>query len=64
MVVAAHDIELNVIHTPGVELQMADALSREHTDVKFANIVNSSFDIKNAKRVHPNDDLFNIDNTW
>ena len=64
MVVAAHDIELNVIHTPGVELQLADALSREHTDLKYANIVNRSVDIENAERVHPNDDLFNIDNTW
>ena len=64
MVVAAHDIELNVIHTPGVELQLADALSREHTYLKYANIVNRSVDIENAERVHPNDDLFNIDNTW
>ena len=59
MVVTAHDIELNVIHTPGVELQLADALFREDTDMKFANIVNSSIDIESAKRVHPIDDLFN-----
>ena len=37
-VVATHDIDLEVIHTPGLSLELADALSCEHLSSKFASI--------------------------
>ena len=60
VVVAAHDIDLDVVHTPGVELVLADALSREHKDNKPKNIVNNSEQLKKAMRVYPRDELFRI----
>ena len=62
VVVAAHDIDLDVVHTPGVELVLADALSREHKDNKLKNIVNNSEQLKKAVRVYPHDELFRISN--
>ena len=36
MISATHDIKLNMIHTPGLQLELADALSREHLSEKYA----------------------------
>ena len=62
MVVAANDIDLNVVHTPGLSLVLADALSREHLDMVHADIVKRSEEIKYAVRVFPQDSLFKIEN--
>ena len=62
-VVAANDIDLNVVHTPGLLLNLADALSREHTDIKFRRVVQQSPEIAKAVRVYPRDNLFEIENT-
>ena len=62
LVVASYDIELNVVHTPGLEIKIADALSREHTDIKFARLVKEDSHLKVAKRVNPSDALFQLKN--
>ena len=62
MVVAANDIDLNVVHTPGLPLVLADALSREHLDMVHADIVKRSEEIKYEVRVFPQDSLFKIEN--
>ena len=62
LVAATNDIELNVIHTPGVELTVADALSRRHLDKKFDKIVLNSSVLSKAHRDHPDDHLFEIRN--
>ena len=62
MVVAANDIDLNVVHTPGLSLVLADALSREHLDMVHADIVKRSEEIKYAARVFPQDSLLKIEN--
>ena len=49
-VVAAHDIELNVVHAPGLSLKLADALSREHKGRGFAEIVKNSGCLQGARR--------------
>ena len=61
-IVAAHDIDLSVIHVPGLSLTLADALSREHTGQKFENIVKSQSVLKRARRVRPGDALFRLKN--
>ena len=60
--VAANDIDINVVHTLGLSLQLADALSREHTNVKFKRIVKGNKHLRNAYRVYPIDKLFHIEN--
>ena len=62
LVTATNDIDLNVIHTPGVELTVADALSRRHLDQKFDKIVRNSVELRKAKREHPPDHLFELRN--
>ena len=62
MVVAANDIDLNVVHTPGLSLVLTDALSREHLDLAHADIVKKSEKTKHAVRVFPQDGLFKIEN--
>ena len=61
-VVATHDIELNVVHVPGLSLTLADALSREHTGHKFADIVRSHASLRGSTRIRPGDRLFTLNN--
>ena len=62
LVAATNDIDLNVIHTPGMELTVADALSRRHLDKKFDKIVRNSSVLSKAHRDLPDDHLFEIRN--
>ena len=62
LVAATNDIDLNVIHTPGVELTVADALSRCHLEKRLDKIVQNSSVLSKAHRDHPEDHLFEIRN--
>ena len=62
MISATHDIELNMIHTPGLQLELADALSREHLSEKYAYKVRNNRFLMNAERQFPTDELFQIVN--
>ena len=61
--VAANDIDLDVVYTPGLEIVLADALSREHLSIEYKNIVKDSKSIENATRLYLEDYLFEIVNT-
>ena len=59
---AAHDIELHVLHRPGVELQRADALSRAHTDQRYRDWIERDPVLARASRVFVPDVYFELDN--
>ena len=59
---AAFDIELHVLHRPGVQLQRADALSREHTAASYRNWVRQDPILSKAERIEVHDDYFKMDN--
>ena len=59
---AAHDIELHVLHRPGVELQRADALSRAHTDQWYRDWIERDPVLARASRVFVPDVYFELDN--
>ena len=59
---AVYDIELHVLHRPGVELQRADALSREHTDSKFRDWVRADPVLAASERLFMPDEYLRLDN--
>ena len=59
---AADDIELHVLHRPGVELQRADALSRAHTEARYRDWIERDPVLANATEVTVPDSYFILDN--
>ena len=59
---AAEDIELHVLHRPGVELQRADALSRAHTQAHYRDWIARDPVLMNATEVAVPDNYFILDN--
>ena len=59
---ACYDIELLMSHAPGVEMQRADALSREHLDQKFRGLVAADPSLQQSTRVVPDDRFFMLIN--
>ena len=55
---ALHDIELLISHSPGTSLQRADALSREHLDQKFRDLIASDPLLQSCTRLEVDDRLF------
>ena len=48
---AMFDIDITVLHKPGVQLQRADALSRAHTEQKFRDWIETDKLLREARRV-------------
>ena len=55
---ARHDILLLPSHCPGVAMERADALSREHLERRYSKRVARDPILRRAKRVRPTDDMF------
>ena len=48
---AMFDIDITVLHKPGVQLQRADTLSRAHTEQKFRDWIETDKLLREARRV-------------
>ena len=59
---AAYDIELTVVHRPGVQMDRADALSREHTGQRYVEWIRADPVLARAQRVRVPDRLFDFEN--
>ena len=59
---AAADIELHVLHRPGVQLRRADALSRAHTAQHFRDWISHDPVLSAAQRIAVPDVFFELDN--
>ena len=59
---AAADIELHVLHRPGVQLCRADALSRAHTAQHFRDWISHDPVLSAAQRIAVPDVFFELDN--
>ena len=60
---AAYDVELHVLHKPGVDLRRADALSRAHTAQRFRDWVQRDPLLARAQQIQVPDSYFEINNT-
>ena len=60
---AACDIDVHICHRPGVAMVWADALSREHTDKRYADQVRDDPHLSGATRLTVPTGFFNIKNT-
>ena len=59
---AMFDIEITVLHKPGVQLQRADALSRAHTEQKFRDWIETDELLRESRRVRVPEQCFDIVN--
>ena len=59
---AVYDVELHVLHRPGVELTRADALSRAHTAQSFRRWIEADSVLQGATEVKVPDSYFDLDN--
>ena len=59
---AAHDIEIQACHRPGLEMVWADALSREHTHERFARAVEMDPHLRESTRITVPEEYFQIRN--
>ena len=59
---AAYDIDIQVCHRPGLQMIWADALSREHTDDKYAAWIRNDPHLSSATRVTVPETFFEIKN--
>ena len=62
LLTAASDIELYVVHRPGVELSRADALSRLHTAQRYVDFVGRDAVLSRAERIAVPEKYFDIEN--
>ena len=62
LLTAAHDIDLQICHRPGLEMIWADALSREHTHEKFRRFIELDPHLKAARRITVPAEMFKINN--
>ena len=62
LLTAASDIELQICHRPGLQMIWADALSREHTQGKYAQFVKEDQHLQAATRIRVPPDHFALRN--